>query len=319
MARQYLVGVDIGGTNLKVGLVTPAGEVKAYTTRPTRLDGGWAGVVDQVEELVAALLQQQGLSLTAVGGLGVGVPGTVRLPQGEVLFAPNLKWENVPLLATLSTRLPVPVRLDNDAHVAALGEYWRGAGQGYGSVLLLTLGTGIGTAFLWRGRVFRGRAGLGSEMGHMVIDPAGPLCGCGNRGCLEALAAAPALERLAHRLLAAGLPSRLTCAGNWGVGEVFAAAAAGDEVGQKVVEEMVGHLAVGLANAVVLIDPEVIILGGGISGSADLFLPALSEEVARRVGRMAYPPPTIVPAALGNLAGILGAAYLVRGELGEDE
>lgn len=316
--RHYLLGIDIGGTNLKAGIVSPQGELVAHTSRPTCLSGGWEGVVGQVEEAAKDLLWQGGLDWSAVKGLGVGVPGTVRLPEGQVLFAPNLKWERVPLLSTLAGRFPVPVRVDNDAHVAALGEYWRGAARGYKNVLLLTLGTGVGSALLLEGRVLRGRNGLGNEMGHMVVDPHGPPCGCGNRGCLEAFVAVPALQRLARDLLNTGKTSSLAQAGDWGVREIFAAAAAQDAVGQLVVASLVKHLAIGLANAVVLVDPEVILLGGGVSQGADVFLPSLREEVAMRVGRMAYRPPPILPAALGNRAGILGAAYLVRDEAGED-
>lgn len=319
ISRQYLLGVDIGGTNLKAGLVSLQGELLARTSRPTYLVAGWEGVIDQIHEVAEELLRQGGLSWSALRGLGVGVPGTVRLPQGEVLFAPNLRWERVPLLSALAARFPVPVKVDNDAHVAALGEYWRGAAQGYRSVLLLTLGTGVGSAFLLEGRVLRGGNGLGSEMGHMVIDPHGPVCACGNRGCLEAFVAAPALERLARELRDASPPDSPDLSGAWGVREVLAAAAAGDAVGRQVVASLVEHLAIGLANAVVLIDPEVILLGGGVSQGAEVFLPALREEVAVRVGRMAYRPPPIMPAALGNWAGTLGAAYLVRGETGEED
>jgi glucokinase len=264
-----------------------------------------------VEELAAQLLREEGLEWKQIGGVGVGVPGTVRLPEGEVLFAPNLRWKNVPLLATLVGRFPVPVRLDNDAHVAALGEYWRGAARGMRSLIMLTLGTGVGSALLLDGTIWRGLNGVGSEMGHMTLEPDGPPCGCGQRGCLEALVAAPALIRRAKEMVLSGTASILASMENWGVPEIFAAARNNDPVGSAVVAALVKYLAAGLANLVVTVDPEMIVLGGGVAAGVSAFLEDLRSEVEKRVSSMAYAAPPIRVAALGGLAGILGGVYLV--------
>ena len=315
---KYLLGVDIGGRFLKAGMVRPDGVLLRTASRPTCLRQGYAGVVEQVCESAAALLAGAGLGWEAVAGVGVGVPGTVRLPQGEVVFAPNLGWERVPLAAALAAALPVPVRVDNDAHVAALGEYWLGAGRGFDRLLMITLGTGVGSALLIGGEISRGRSGLGSELGHMTVDPDGPVCGCGNRGCLEAFVGAGALEALARELAGSGRPTRLPAEGDWGIREILALAPEHDPVAEEVVGRLVYYLAVGLANAVVTLDPEVILLGGGVAEAAEVFLEDLRRETARRASGMAYPTPLILPAELGNRAGILGAAYLVRPEAGEE-
>ncbi|MGB9885525.1 MAG: ROK family protein [Moorellales bacterium] len=307
----------MGGRFLKAGMVRSDGRLLRELSWPTRLEQGCQGVVQQVGMAAAELLRLEGRRWEEVAGVGVGVPGTVRLPEGEVLFAPNLGWTEVPFLAALRRELPVPVAVDNDAHVAALGEYWVGAGQGYRTVLMLTLGTGVGSAFLVEGKVHRGRSGLGSELGHMTVDPNGPRCGCGNRGCLEAFLGAGALEARARELLKSGKPSRLVPEGDWGIKEVMALAGEGDPVAAEVVAGLVGYLAMGLANAVVLVDPEVIIIGGGVAAAAGVFLEELRRETARRAAFMGYPSPLIVTAALGNRAGILGAAYLVSRGAGE--
>lgn len=313
VSRTYFLGVDIGGTNLKAGLVSREGAIVSHISESTRLGGGWQDLVAQLELVLSRLLNQSGYNWEQILGLGVGVPGTVRLPEGMVLFSPNLDWHDVPLLDALQSRFPVKVGIDNDAHVAALGEYWFGAGRGSRRLLMLTLGTGIGSAYLVNGKVYRGRNGLGAEMGHMIVNPAGPLCGCGNHGCLEALVSGPALLKFARELYRDGTATKLSNASMWEIRDVIEAARDGDVLGRTVVHSLAENLSAGVANAVVLVDPDLVLLGGGIAEGASVFLDELKQRVSERVCHMAYKVPPIMPAAKGNLAGVLGAAHLIAG------
>jgi glucokinase len=303
------LGVDIGGTNCKLAVLESAGDrpgppgdrprLLATTTVPTG-SGDPGEVVDRVAAAAAGPLATHG----PVAAAGVGVPGLFDEATGRTLLLPNLPaaWNGYRLRGPLADRLGVPTALINDARAFALAESRLGAAAGCSTVVCLTLGTGVGGGVVIDGRLRFGPHGRAGEVGHQVIDPDGPPCGCGNRGCVEAFAAGPALCRLAGR----DSPEA-----------VFAAAAAGDPRAEAAVKAVVGRLAVGIANLVTVLWPERVVVGGGVAAAGERLFAPLREAVAAAaplVDPVAY---EVVPAALGPAAGAIGAA-LWAGERASD-
>lgn len=307
------VGLDLGGTKLAAGVIAPDGEVLASSVRPTPVAGGVTAVIDALVEAAGEIVAQSGVDPGQVGVVGLACPGPVDPVSGTVTRAPNLGWEQVPVGRLVSDRLAWPCVVVNDANAAGLGEARYGAGQGAGLVLYLTVSTGIGGGIVLDGRIVSGAHGAAAEFGHQVIDPAGPLCGCGRRGCLEALASGTATaRRAAERVIrgepsvlaemSGGDPTRLTAA------MVGAAAETGDALAVEVIAETAGYLGIGVANLLAAFDPDRVVIGGGLSNLGDRLL----EPVRRIVREQVLPPAgersVIVRASLGGFSGIVGAA-----------
>jgi glucokinase len=299
MVAALAIGVDLGGTQLRAGLVDAAGRVAARTAVATAAQAGPDAVVGQIAE--AAERVAAGVERGAIRGVGVSAPGPLDTPRGVALRVPTLAgFEGYPLAATLGRRLGLPVRLENDGIAAAIAEWRFGAGRGRANLVYVTLSTGIGGGVISDGRVLRGRMGLAGHVGHMTIAAGGAPCPCGNRGCWEAYAsgtafAARAGERLGRPVTAAG---------------VFEAAAAGDARAGALVAEEADLVGTGLASLLHLYSPEVLILGGGLGSQ----LEALRPGIAARIAAAAMPPFRDVPvvgAALGGDAGLVGAGLLV--------
>ena len=297
MSPRYL-GIDVGGTNSKLAVVEASDgdrpELLATVTLPTGA-GDPGEVIGRLAEAGARLVAGHG----PVAAAGVGVPGLFDEASGRAVFLPNLPpaWAGREVAGPLAGRLGVPVALINDARSFTLAESRMGAAAGCSTVICLTLGTGVGGGVVVDGRLRFGPHGRAGELGHQVIDPAGPPCGCGNRGCVEAFAAGAALSRLG------GQPSPQA---------VFAAAAAGDERARAAVEAVAGRLAVGIANLVTVLWPERVVVGGGVAAAGEQLLGPLRRAVAAAsplVDPAAY---EIVPAALGPAAGAIGAALWAR-------
>jgi glucokinase len=301
------IGIDIGGTKLAAGLVGADGAVLRRTRRDTPADDA-AAIDDVVAEVVAELAADERLPV------GVGAAGLID-GDGVVRYAPNLDWEGYPLQTVLAKRLGVPVTVDNDANTAAWAEYRVGAGrEAQMSLVMLTVGTGVGGGLVMGGRLVRGASGLGAELGHLIVLEGGPVCPCGNRGCLEALASGTAIGRTAREHRAAGrLPdgSALLDLDAPDGRAVTAAARDGDAGALAVLAEVGGWLGVGIASLVNALDPEVVVLGGGGMNAGDLLLePAVAAAHGRIIGLAHRPAPPIVPAELGDDAGLVGAALL---------
>ncbi len=315
---RWIAGVDIGGTNLRAGMVPfgggrPAGVVSA----PTRAGEGAGPVVARVVEMVRAAMEAVGAGDGGVAGVGVGAPGPLDRERGVVVAAPNLGWREVPLRELVGRRLDLPVAVDNDANCAAYGEWWLGAGRGADRLVGLTLGTGIGGGIVLGGELYHGASGAAGEAGHMSVQFAGRPCACGSRGCVEAYASGPAIAARAiegigtggETALAALLaedPARVTAEA------VCDAAAAGDAYSARILEETARILAAAVANLVHLLDPDVIVIGGGVAAAGDLLFEPLRAEVRRRTFRSAAGISRIVPAELPNTAGIIGAAAVLK-------
>jgi glucokinase len=312
-AAPVLVGVDLGGTKC-LGITTDGtGRVLDELRAPTPV--GADAILAAVAEVAGALTAR---ASGPVAGVGVGAPGLVDR-TGTLRFAPNLAGvRELPMGAALRDRLGVPVVVENDASCAGWGEREAGAGRGHDDVVLVTLGTGIGGGIVLGGRLFRGANGFAGEIGHMVVDPHGPPCPCGQRGCWERFASGSGLGRLAREAALAGRAGRVVeLAGGDAEhvkGEhVTAAAAEGDEDAQAVMAEFAWWVALGLANLANAFDPELFVLGGGLVEAGDVLLAPVRRSFVDLVEGVDHRPPIdIVPAALGERAGGIGAALLAR-------
>lgn len=313
---MYDIGVDLGGTNIAAAVVDERGAILGRGHLPC--PRGVETVADAMAEVVRQAVGNWGGSWEEISSIGVGSPGTIDPVRGMVELWTNLDFEHVPLVDMLSERLDGRrVLIENDANVAALGEYAAGAGMGAQSMLAITLGTGVGGGAILDGRLYTGFNYAGLEVGHMSIDCHGPVCTCGRRGCFETLASATALVRQARAAMADAPGSALwTLAGDLdGVNGkvVFDALAQGDETARKAVDRYVEYLACGVVNLINTFQPEVFCIGGGISLAGDAILKPLQaivdrEDYARNIPRRTR----IVPAKLGNDAGIIGAAMLSK-------
>ncbi|MFA5889667.1 MAG: ROK family glucokinase [Actinomycetota bacterium] len=308
------LGIDVGGTKIAAGVVDDSGAVLArrkVLTEAGRPEAVVAGIVKVAAELHAAA--------PGIAAVGVGAAGIVDFRRGVVLFAPNISWRDVPLRSMLAGRLGVPVVVDNDANVAAWGEAFHGAGAGARDQILLTVGTGVGGGFVLGGELYRGAHGAAAEVGHMVVNAGGPVCGCGARGCLEAMASGTAIGRIARERgddpAAAGVLARASGDLAAITGEMVGdAAVEGDPFAVSVVAEAGGWLGVGIASLVNLLDPDVVVVGGGVAtGVGELLLaPARARMRGAVMGDEFRSHPPVVPAMLGDDAGVIGAAALAR-------
>lgn len=312
--RKYYLGIDLGGTFIKGGIVDDAGKILLRDKVPTESEMGADVVVANIVTLCKSLMDKADLSVSELVGVGVGVPGTADSERGEVTYANNLGWKNFPIADQLSEELGLPVKIVNDASAAALGESKFGCGKGYRHSVMITLGTGVGGGLLLDGKLFEGNRSAGAELGHVVVVAGGEPCTCGRRGCLEAYASATALIRDTKRAMEKNPESRL-----WEIGSLDAVTGKTafdyldkDESAREVVEHYIEMLGVGIVNIANLIRPEVIILGGGICHEGERLIRPLQEMLDREIhGGDIGPAVKIVTAELGNDAGLLGAAALL--------
>lgn len=306
--EKFFVGIDLGGTGIKAGLFGSGGELLTEGERPTPTSA--RAILSAIEELCRELTREEGRLLS---GLGIGTAGVLDVERKMILESPNLPddFRSFPLKTRLEESLRVPVVLENDASAAALGEYHFGAGRGSQSLICFTLGTGIGGGIVLEGRLWRGVTNAAGELGHMCIDPEGPICACGGRGCLEAFCSAQAIVERAESSMARQPGSALNELEELTPETISQAARAGDRAAVKVWEETGLYLGVGIGNVINIFNPEVVVLSGGVSEAGDLILkPALrsAKEVAFDASFRAA---RIQCGELGNRAGITGAACLI--------
>ena len=304
------IGVDVGGTKTKGALVGPNGEVLVRVERLTDRNAGTKGILAVVDDLVA----RAGDLDAEVVGVGVGAAGFVDASTGSVTFAPNLVYDDVYIADAVKVRAGLPVAVDNDANAAAWGERAFGAARGADHIAYLTIGTGIGSGFIVDGRLVRGLTGAGAEMGHTVIDPNGPPCGCGLRGCLEQLAAGQAIERMAREALRSGQESAIvTFAGSADsvtTEDVARAALGYDEVACTVLQRAGRALGIGLSNVANIFDPEIILLGGSVIRAGEPLLGPARDQLFQMTAAQRRRPLRLGITSLKGDAGIVGAAAL---------
>jgi glucokinase len=313
----YKIGVDIGGTKVAAGLVNSAGEITHQTRTPMVADNAAAGLlaviraIDSVYSATSLTTEMKSL----ISGIGICAPGPLDPRTGIVVNPPNLPgWRNFPLAAEVSKAYRLPVRVDNDGNAAALAEALWGAGRGYRNVFCATIGTGIGTGIVFDGRIYHGRTGAAAEGGHNTIDYRGPRCGCGKLGCIEVLASGPAIARRASEKIAAGRHSAiLEQAGARITSEMVGQAyAAGDELAKDVLEETAMYLAVWLGNIVDLLEPDVMIIGGGAAAMLKPFFGQIHDLLPSWCVNSHCQDIPLVTAHYGADAGIAGGAALCR-------
>ena len=312
--RKYYLGIDLGGTFIKGGIVDDEGTILVRHKVPTESEKGAEGVVANIVALCRSLMAQANLSVSDLVGVGMGAPGTIDSERGEVVYANNLGWENLLICDRVSEALGLDVKIANDANVAALGEAKFGCGKNYRNSVMITLGTGVGGGIVLDGKLFEGNRSAGAELGHTVVVAGGEPCTCGRRGCIEAYASATALIRDTKRAMEAHPESKL-----WEIGSLDAVTGKTafdycetDEVARAVVDRYIEILGVCIVDIANLIRPEVVILGGGVCAEGERLIRPLQEILDRDIyGGDKGPGVKIVTAQLGNDAGLLGAAALL--------
>jgi glucokinase len=316
-SERFVVGVDLGGTNIVVGVMPEDGTREiAVRSQPTRAEQGADAVVDRIgemiEQAIAATRAQTGATREQFVGVGIGSPGPLDRARGVVIVTPNLGWRNFPLRDRVAARVGLPATLDNDANCATLGEWWCGAAKGGRNVVGLTIGTGIGGGLILNGRLYHGASDVAGEVGHATIDANGRRCKCGSYGCLEAYASGPAIAERAREALAIYGQSilrdmvgdqldRITAA------TVYEAAHGGDAVARDVVRDTARFLGTGIANLVNIFNPDTVVIAGGVTQAGEALFEPLRGEVRNRAFAPAVEACRIVPGTLSGTAGVVGA------------
>jgi glucokinase len=313
----YYIGIDLGGFGVKVALSNGDGELLVKDSIETESEKGPEHVVKGIADMVARLTETAGITQTAVLGVGIGAPGPLDTKSGVIINAPNLKWMNVPFREMVSRQLGLEAALENDANAAALGEWWKGAGKGTSSLVCITLGTGVGGGIVFNGEIWHGATGVAGELGHMTIVVDGRQCGCGRYGCLEAYASATAISARAAEGLEKGQESSLKAAVSDDLRKitskiVYQQAVAGDTFCKEIMTETSRYLAVGVANILNILNPEAVVLAGGVIQAGELLFEPLLEEVKLRIFPMAADRISVVPAELGTDAGVIGAVGVIK-------
>ncbi|MEK6644231.1 MAG: ROK family protein [Planctomycetota bacterium] len=307
-ANKLAIGIDVGGTFIKAGLVSSRSDVVAKGELPSEAERGPDHMIGRMAELATGLLKQVPLS-ASLTGIGLGIPGTLSHREGIVYSPPNLPgWRNVPVATKLAERVKLPVTLENDANCAAIAEYAGGAGRGSRHMVLLTLGTGVGGGIILDGKLWRGADECAAEIGHTIVHVGGRRCGCGQLGCLEAYASASSTAARAAEALTVGRSSSLSALKSLTAKDVLVAAKAGDALAREVWNDSCLYLAVACVNLHHLLNPDLIVLAGGMSAAGDDLLGPVREAVSSMGSRMINKPPKICLAKLGNDAGFIGAA-----------
>ena len=324
-SKQYIIGVDLGGTKIFAGAVSKDGArtsgMRSIATQP---ELGAEGVVDRmvglIEGVILDTIQETGATRKDFVGIGVGAPGPLDREKGLVVVAPNLGWRDFPLRDRIGSRLNLPATLDNDANCATVGEFWLGAARGARNVIGITIGTGIGGGIIINGELYHGSSDVAGEIGHTTIDVNGRHCKCGNYGCLEAYASGPAIATRAREALARednasmmtsmvdGQLDRLTAE------LVYDAAKKGDGLANEIVRDTARYLGAGIATLLNVINPDVVVVAGGVTRAGDALFGPLNTEVRRRAFKPAVQAVRIVPAELPGTAGVIGAVATFKME-----
>lgn len=314
---SFAVGIDVGGTNIRAGVITREGKKMAEARRPARAMEGLAVTQQMIIEAAEEAMGNAGVQREALMGLGMGVPGRHRSAEGLVIYSPNFAgWTNVPLLQRIEEHFQLATYMRNDVKTASMGEYYFGAGQGYQHVVMITLGTGIGGSLIANGKLMLGAGEGFAEVGHLTVDPNGRQCACGNHGCWEAMAGRDAIIERAIRKLQTGRPSILGEMTAYDFANITPALIAqasgdGDALAREVLEETGMWVGIGVANLIQVYNPEIFIIGGGISQAGDLLFTTIRRTANWRGHMVPACEVPIVPAALGDDAGIYGGAVLV--------
>ncbi len=315
--KRHIIGLDVGGTKISLIIATDAGRILVKTVIPTEVERGPEHTIKKIIAEIKGLLKEVKIKLQEVKGIGIGVPGSLDPIKGTILGSPNMPgWSGISLKDILNSEFGLPVILDNDANTAALGEKLFGAGRDIDSLFYFTVSTGIGGGFIINGKIHHGASFNAAEVGHMVILPDGPKCNCGKRGCLEALASGTAVARSAREKVKNNPSSLIMKLVDNDVELITArivaeAAKEGDELAKQIYQEAGTFLGIGVANVLNLINPQMVVIGGGLSYSGSILFEPMRERARQEAFGRTYQVCQIVPSKLGNTAGCLGAVGLV--------
>lgn len=311
------IGIDVGGTNVKLALVNENGQIVYSNSVPTRAEMGYEFTVNNIKQAIYELLKETKLDAKDIQGIGFGFPGQVDYKAGIVRNAPNIPgWVEVPIAKLIEDEFHIPTRVDNDVRCAALGELNYGAGKGCENMVCITVGTGIGSGLIINGKLVRGASNAAGEIGHIKLQMHdGPICGCGDTGCFEAFASGPSIVAMAEEYIKGGKSTKYREMANGTAITPFIvceAAKAGDPVAQRIFTIMGEYLGVGLSSVVNLLNPEKIIIGGGVADAGEILMRPLVETLRKRAMKIAGSAVEVVPAQLGNTAGVIGASLLIE-------
>lgn len=311
------IGIDVGGTNVKIALVDEKGKIKYSNSVPTRAEMGYEYTVNNIKQAIYDLLKETKLEPKNIEGIGFGFPGQVDYKLGIVRLAPNIPgWVDVPIAKLIEDEFHIPTRVDNDVRCAALGELNFGAGKGCENLICITVGTGIGSGLIVNGKLVRGASNAAGEIGHIKLQMNdGPICGCGDTGCLEAFASGPSIVAMAEDYIRGGKSTKFREMANSNPITpyiVCEAAKAGDPVAKRIFTIMGEYIGIGMASVVNLLNPEKIIVGGGVADAGEILMTPLKETLKKRAMKIAGEAVEVVPAQLGNTAGVIGASLLIE-------
>ena len=315
MAKR--IGIDVGGTNVKIALVDD-GKIIYSNSVPTYAKMGYEYTVNNIKQAIKDLMKETNTETKDIQGIGFDFPGQVDCKTGVVKLAPNIPgWVNVPIAQMIEEEFHIPTRIDNDVRCAALGELKFGAGRGCENFICITVGTGIGSGIVINGKVVRGASNAAGELGHIKLQMnGGPICGCGDTGCLEAFASGPSIVAMAQDYIKGGKSTKFREMAAAEGGEitpymVAKAAEAVDPVAKRIFEIVCEYIGIGLTSVINLLNPEKVIIGGGVAEAGDLLFDPIRRTIKERAMVVAGEAVEIVPAELGNSAGVIGASMLI--------
>ena len=320
---KYYIGIDLGGTNIKAGVVNENYEIISKATTKTMLPRPAEEICAYMAKVSLKAMEQAGLKLENIESIGIGTPGTANSETGIIEYSNNLGFLNLPVVELMQKHINKPFYVENDANAAAYGEFIAGAAKGANDAVCITLGTGVGGGIIINGKIYSGFNFAGAEIGHTVIDPNGPECTCGRKGCFEVFSSATGLVRMTKEAMLEDKASVM-----WQMNEedgkvsartAFNAMRAGDRAGKAVVDKYIRYLACGITNTINIFQPDILCIGGGVCNEGDPLLLPLKELVAKEIYTKNSAKNTeIVIAKLGNDAGIIGAAFLGQDHKGEN-
>ncbi|UZW13547.1 ROK family protein [Clostridium pasteurianum] len=310
MSKEYVIGIDLGGTKISGALSDVDGNVLSQYTISTNAFEGEEVVLKRIISVIEKVLSDGEKVPEDIKTIGIGSPGPLDAQKGIIITTPNLPFKNFKLVDPIKEKFKIPTYLDNDANVGAIGEFVFGAGQGTKNMIYITVSTGVGGGAILNGQIYRGNTCNALEMGHMTVDKDGPQCNCGNYGCVEALASGTAIGRIAKEAILRGEDTILKSYENVTSYEVFQAAKQGDAVASRILDTSLNYLGICVANMITIFDPEMVIIGGGVSKGGDIVFDKVKEVVNTRCFKAMAESCRIVPAGLGTDAGVMGAVAL---------
>lgn len=308
MEKKYVVGVDLGGTKIYTALVNLDGEIVKEITIKTEAEKGEESVMEKILNTIGYVLEN--VDLDEVRAIGVGSPGPLDVEKGLIVYTPNLPFKNFNIVGPIKEKYNIDTYLDNDANVATLSEFMFGAGKGSKNMVFVTVSTGIGGGAIINGNIYRGSTSNALEIGHITVMKGGPRCGCGNTGCAEALASGTAIGKRAKEALDSKVETSLRNYESVSATEVFIEAERGDKVSQEILNDALSYLGITMANIANSFDPDMIVVGGGVSQAGRIVFDMIDKEMERRCLTNIYANCKVKPALLGGRAGVLGAAAL---------